>query len=97
MDTGNQGRSCGVEAAYNAGFYQINASSFYRQSDLTVDPQEFVGVVNSNLDAHDDYIDNTGGGNDIPERGPKIAQTPRPRSKAVWTPRACNRRGNIKS
>ena len=66
MDTGNQGRSCVVEAAYNAGFYQINASSFYRQSDLTVDPQEFVGVVNSNLDAHDDYLDNTGGGNDIP-------------------------------
>lgn len=65
MDKGGQGRSCGVEAIYNAGFVNVTAESFDKYQQ--VDVGDFIGDPNStDHDAHDDYVNNKGGGNDIP-------------------------------
>jgi hypothetical protein len=67
MDEGNQGRSCGVEAAFNAGFLGVRAADFNRSNGAGVDAAPFRAREQSQeADAGDDYMGNTGGGNNIP-------------------------------
>ena len=64
---GDQGLSCGVEAVNNAGF-TVDASAFIQRAADGVDTDSFMvdeGERRHNHDG-DDYIDNTGGGNNIP-------------------------------
>lgn len=65
MDEGDQGRSCGVEAVNNAGF-KVDASAFIQQAADGVDTDSFMVDDGARGRNHDDYIDNTGGGNNIP-------------------------------
>lgn len=62
MDEAGQGRSCGVEAVCNAGF-SVTARDFFEQAAEGVDANDFV-VLDG--DDEDDYLSNTGGGNNIP-------------------------------
>lgn len=67
MDEGNQGLSCGVEAVNNAGFTVV-ASAFSQRAAHGVDVGSFIvseGERDRNHDG-DDYINSTGGGNNIP-------------------------------
>ena len=61
MDEEEQGYSCGVEAVCNAGF-AVRARDFVRVEDEGFVASEFGG----DADAQDDYMNNTGGGNNIP-------------------------------
>lgn len=66
MDESNQGLSCGVEAVCNTGF-EVTAGDFVKQAAVGVDASAFVArELAEDADAHDDYMDNTGGGNNIP-------------------------------
>lgn len=65
MDEDDQGLSCGVEAVNNAGF-TVDASAFIQQAADGVDTDSFMVDERGRGRNHDDYIDNTGGGNNIP-------------------------------
>jgi len=67
MDEDEQGLSCGVEAVNNAGF-TVDASAFIQQAADGVDTDSFIvdRVARGRNHDGDDYIDNTGGGNNIP-------------------------------
>lgn len=63
MDEANQGLSCGVEAVNNAGF-TVTAVNFSEEVATGLDVRKF--MVDERPRNHDDYINNTGGGNNIP-------------------------------
>ena len=65
MDEDNQGFSCGVEAVNNAGF-TVTASDFYQQAAHGVDTDAFMVAERDRGRNHDHFIDQTGGGNNIP-------------------------------
>ena len=68
MDRVGQGRSCGVEAVYNAGFLDVKGSDFNSLAAKGVDASEFVAHVMAVSDdsATDNFMNNTGDGNNIP-------------------------------
>lgn len=68
MDEGNQGLSCGVEAVNNVGF-KVDATTFIKKAAAGIDTGAFIVSEKRERrrkDDGDDYIDNTGGGNNIP-------------------------------
>ena len=66
MDEGNQGHSCGVEAAFNSGF-DVRAADFDHSNVAGVDANLFrARERGQEADAGDDYMDGSGGGNNIP-------------------------------
>jgi len=66
MDTKGEGRSCGVEAVFNCGFVNVSAESFDMAGGAGVNVDDFMGEANKTHDAMDEFLFNSGGGNNIP-------------------------------